>query len=270
MRCLLIISLFSCETEIDLELNDNISKLVVVGEITDQNTPPRVTLSQTAAYSSNQPTPKISGAVVKIIDDFGEIISLPESREKGIYIADDSIQGKIGRSYILQIELPSGKIYTSFPEKLNPVAPIDSLAAEFLTDVPEEDAWFVTVYFNDPPVSIDYYRWKIFINGTFMDRAEDLYSTGFESVLNGEPIDLSFLEFPLEEGDQATVQQLSLTEEAQQFLFEVEVQTKATGGPFDAPVAPIIGNIRNKDDPNDFALGYFFASSVTSESITIK
>ncbi len=262
----------ACETTIDLELTDNVSKLVVVGEITDQSEP-HVTISRTAAYSDDQLTPRVSEANVIIEDDLGEIIILTESEKPGFYLAPEGVRGVIGRSYTLSVVLPNGSIYKSFSEELLPVAEIDSLTSEFRTDLGDDDdeqGWFVTLYFTDPPGGDEYYRWKFSINGEQKNRAEDIYSADFDSILDGEPIDLTFFEFALNENDTVVVEQLSLTKEAQKFLLEVEIQTKTTGGPLDPPVAPIIGNIRNQADVNDFALGYFSASSVVSQSIIIN
>lgn len=263
-----LIVMFSCETTVDIEINDYVEKLVVVGEITDQ-APPQITLSRTAPYNANGPTPKITGAQVTIKNDLGEIIVLQESQEEGHYSAAAEVRGVSGRSYTLHIELSDGSIYESFSELLNPVPDIDSLSAEFIViELQDYEGWDVTLYFENPSVEARSYRWKVFINGTF--QSEDLFFGRVKGAPKGEPIDVTISSSEFDQGDSIRVQQLSLTKEAEQFLLELNIQANTIGGPFDPPEAPIIGNIRNKDDPNDYALGYFSASSTVSKSIVIK
>jgi len=265
-----LVVMSSCETTVDIEISDYVEKLVVVGEITEQ-APPQITLSRTVPYNANGAIPKITDAQVTINNDLGEIIVLQWSQDEGHYSAPAEIRGVSGRSYTLHIELPDGSSYESFSELLNPVPDIDSLSAEFrINELEDYEAWYVTSYFENPSFEASYYRWKVFVNDRLLGRSEDLAFGGIEGVLKGEPIGVEVFSAQLDQGDSIGIQQLSLTKEALQFLGELAIQANTIGGPFDPPAAPIVGNIRNKDDPNDYALGYFFASSIVNKSIVIK
>ena len=59
------------------------------------------------------------------------------------------------------------------------------------------------------------------------------------------------------------ISQTSLTREAYQFWQRYNEQLTRTGSILDPLPASIRGNVYNETDPDDFALGYFFASSIT-------
>ncbi|MES1214744.1 MAG: DUF4249 family protein, partial [Bacteroidota bacterium] len=63
--------------------------------------------------------------------------------------------------------------------------------------------------------------------------------------------------------------QVSLTREAYQFWERYNDQTTRTGSILDPLPASIKGNVFNEADPDDFALGYFSASSVTHKRAEI-
>jgi len=74
---------------------------------------------------------------------------------------------------------------------------------------------------------------------------------------------IPFNEFYFDQGFYAEVEQESLTREAFQYLSLIEGQANNVGGLFDTAPSLILGNIVNVDQPDDVALGYFRASSVT-------
>lgn len=66
------------------------------------------------------------------------------------------------------------------------------------------------------------------------------------------------------------LQQLSLTEEAHDYLNLLKIQKNSGNSLFDPPPFEINGNLRNVDDPNEKVLGYFFASDQDTKSIKIN
>jgi len=125
---LVIFSAFSCQEEIDLNLKDEkFSRLVVDGSFTNEFQRQTVYLSKTANYSANEPSPKVSGAIVSISDGI-KIFNLSETAP-GVY-QTDSMTGEVGKTYNLTIDY-NGKTYNA-ESKMNPVTKIDSIRLIYL------------------------------------------------------------------------------------------------------------------------------------------
>lgn len=126
-QLILIFALFfiasSCVEEYWPELNANSEQLLVIdGKITNSPGPYQIKLSTSTTINDAVFIP-LSLAKVIIIDNQGNQEYLQE-KNPGIYETHpDGIQGIIGRSYKLRVELNSGKIYeTALEEMKDPVA----------------------------------------------------------------------------------------------------------------------------------------------------
>lgn len=63
----------------------------------------------------------------------------------------------------------------------------------------------------------------------------------------------------------ANVRQLSLNRETYRYWEKIKIVTNNQGSLFDTPPAPVLGNFRNVNDPEDLVLGYF---EVAKETVT--
>lgn len=122
----LVLGLFflstSCVEEYWPELDEGVEQFLIVdGKISNFSGPYTVKLSYTSSLADTTFIPSTS-ATVTIIDDQGNKEILSET-EAGVYKTDPAgIQGIVGRSYKVSIELNDGKIYKStFEELLKPV-----------------------------------------------------------------------------------------------------------------------------------------------------
>ena len=267
----LLVVATACEDAVTITIENHTPQLVVEGWLTDQPGVHEVKLSSTLPYNQADTPPPVTGASVTLLGNDGTLLAYTEAAP-GQYLTPANFHGTVGTTYTLAVTLANGTAYTSLPETLLPVVPIDSIYTVVDDDVAEgeEAALYVAIDFTDPEGEDNYYRWKVYINGEFQDGADGIYAGSIEDEGDGEVIEeFTFAEFPLQPGDVVVVEQLSLTEAAQQFFFEVETQTKATGGPFDAPEAPIIGNIRLANNPQQYALGYFGVSAYTARTTVI-
>ena len=264
---LLILILFSaCEDVIIVEAPESAARLVVEGWVYDDRDAQTVLLTSSAPYFDTQsPSPETS-AQVSVTTQNGEVFAYTETTP-GLYQAD--FRGSPGERYTLTIETSDGQRYQSTPQLLSPVAPLDSVYAVFKESPEVEDEGYYPVWdFTDPEGSEDFYRWKFYINDTLQNLAQDILTFSDEFIDGDEINGAEFiLERPLEEGDILTVEQLSINEEAQDFLNRIQQLTSGVGGLFDTPPDPVRGNITNTTDEENYALGFFGASSVVQESV---
>lgn len=138
----LIIFLFStsCVDEYwpDLEINTD-QLLVIDGKITNLPGPYTIKLSTSSSIFNESTQLPLSNAKVIILDNHGLSEVLTEV-EIGVYKTSiGGIQGTIGNSYKIRIEISNDNIYESeFTEMQDPVA-IESLSLEESTRITEDD-----------------------------------------------------------------------------------------------------------------------------------
>jgi hypothetical protein len=216
----------------------------------------------------------------------------PSYYEKGVYrTSDPKFIGKVGRAYTLRIDLKEGKTYISKPEKLVACPRIDSLYGiyEDIINTSLPDGYRIYLNTKDPADTQNYYRWsaygysrvgKMSPEGGFLPNTcggvfpsnfcwvpffqtqinilSDVYLNG--NLIRNKPVFFSpvyavgkhFIE----------VAQYSISRDAYQFWKLYDEQATRTGTVFDPLPAPIHGNIVNKNDPSDYALGYFEVAGV--------
>ncbi|MES2731280.1 MAG: DUF4249 domain-containing protein [Bacteroidota bacterium] len=273
LSMLLLCLVVGCQKVIDLDLRRVQKRLVVNGTITDSPGPYTISLSHTTTYSFKDSSDFISGvtgAKVWMEDNLGNTENLPEW-QPGLYRTDSTghFQGVAGRSYALHIITPEGKHYASLPELLQPVATIDSIYYKYNATEGAKGQYTVSIDMLDPPGKGNYYRWNFFINGTYLIEIHVDSDNFFDgSPLKGkvvggwsQPQDSMLVE----------VQQMSLSKDAYDFWRLVDVQYRQqSNAPYDTPPAPILGNVYNLNDPNDYALGYFGASGMTHKKIWLR
>ena len=76
--------------------------------------------------------------------------------------------------------------------------------------------------------------------------------------------------YSLKSPSSLTVKQLGLTENAFNYYFTLFDQAAKTGALIDTPPIPVRGNIRNVTNPDNYALGYFFACEVATGTLIIE
>ena len=260
---LLLLVPLGCTNPLDDPLPVSKPKMVVQGWITDQPESHQVVLSTTAPFDSNQPTPKVTGASVMIINDNGTSYPLFESSKPGHYFTADTVRGVVGGSYTLKIVTTEGLQYQSLVEPLLAVPTIQSYSC-----FPDENQQgiignTVLISFTDFADQPNFYRWRIYINGALQNKPENM-ALGVDDFVDGNSlqVDLGFYEST--SLDVFTIEQLSLTEKGFEYLEQLTIQTLSLGTVFSPAPAPVPGNLFNVDDPNEQVLGYFGASSLTS------
>ncbi len=256
--------------EIDAPLTE--ARLVVDGWIYDDRDIQTVVLTNSTAYFEDSPQPPETNATVTVTNASG--ISFPYTEvEPGTYEAD--FRGEVGDTYTMTIETTDGARYVSDPQFLLPVPSLDAVYALLVEspEVEEEDEGLYPAWdFVDPQGIDNFYRWKFYVNGIFLNEPNNLLVFSDEFV-DGEELDSAYSTSgvdPLVSGDSLVIEQLSLTEEARDFFVRVRQITVDVGGLFDTPPDPVRGNFINVMDDENYALGFFGASSIVRSSTKVE
>jgi Domain of unknown function (DUF4249) len=290
--------ILGCVTNFDPNINENDTKLVIDGLITNQAGPYKVVLQYSYPYTNKTGVRTIAGATVEISDDKGTKETLIE-RGQGLY-ETVNIRGVIGRKYKLNIKTPDGKKYESIPELLKPVSEFGTLYTEFQeTRSPAMRGQFnMFIDVKDPDSPDDFYRWK-WTHYEDITHCLVVVSTGAngeqirtrnkccgecwkiepcngcimlanDRLTNGKTITripLGKIPYTDISGYFIAFEQYSLTAEAYQFWKGVDSQINNSGGIFDLPPATVAGNISCISQPEEQVLGFFGASSVVRKSV---
>lgn len=246
-----LIAFSSCEKVINVDLKNEVPRLVIEGMIDDAGNPAKVIISKTAVFSAGSNYPKVSGAVVEITDNLGNVYPLSEA-SAGIY-SNSSLTGVIGRTYKLSVKL-DGKIYTA-SSTIPRSAALDSLMVDNNAIGNEAQKW-IGVIFKDPVGFGDNVQVVQTINGK-ADRlthvAYDLYADG-----GSTPFFITTGKIKLKAGD-VVKQELRFIDE-NVFRYLLGIQNLADG--FTIPENPnsnISGNV----------MGFFSAHTSQIKTITI-
>jgi hypothetical protein len=262
------------------ELANNSNRLVVEGRFTNEAQVHTIYLSRTLSYTTPTPDgkgyPLETGATVTVTDDQGNSIAFNE-QTPGVYSTASTAKGEVGRTYTLNITTSEGKKYSSEPEVMKAVPPINEIKVRYEDRVDpfentSERIAIINIQFDDLPDSYDYYmwHWKTSQNDQFGVVDSSWYwSYGADRYISvvDESFDLAELTGEDLKGS-VKVYQTSISQKAYDFLQVLSSQESNSLGPFSTPPAPIRGNIINPNDDKDFALGFFTVSSV--HSVTVK
>jgi len=299
----------ACIDALDRETDIAAKLLVVEGNISTGPGPHLVKLSRSAKYGSiiDDSVQPESRATVTFRDETGEVELLEEDRD-GEYYTSTDFSAQVGKTYTLQVTLADGTEYISNPEKILPVAPVESLIAEFVEEptIPgEESVSGIEIYarWNDPEDEQNFYLWQA--NGTYViDTRPDLFREvtqwgSFEAPkdccarcyvteknLNQIAIFKDNLTNGLENFEQVAFvqdngrriserymvafEQRSISKEAFQFFNILQNQLSIDGDIFDPPPAIVRSNMINLSNPDEDVIGFFYVSDVHLDTIYIN
>lgn len=289
--CLLLAAGCIDELEFDVERSGN--QLVVSGRIYDRPGPYELELGITT-NESTLPRP-LRGAEVTIFDGSGNK-EMYEEADNGTYILQgNSITGKRGESY--HIEIKTGdRIYRSIPETIPMAHSRDNVYFEAV-NLQEPTASGRTI--DIPAISIYadtqipelpdplFIRWEVHSVYSFIETEiiHPLAPPPTECYIYGVPDPQRISIFSsTDSGSNEIRNQLlaqkriisheffrrhyfnvvssSITERRFNYWKHVDEMINQSGTIFDAPPATPLGNIYNRDDDTDRALGYFEASAI--------
>jgi hypothetical protein len=186
------------------------------------------------------------------------------------------INGTVGNVYRLEIFTSGGQHYKSDPEEMLATPQIDSFYFE--RDYNDHGTYANTHRFysyidwKDPASEENYYlrKYSYYWDNSWHDNIE------WKWVMSDKYFDgLNMQKYIVSQGYGGTnwyiyLDQYSLTKRAYDFWQIVQEQTTNAENDLTNISAPLIGNIRNVNDPDDYALGYFQVSAKVRVSVYIN
>ena len=147
--------LFGCTEPYLLQTSDFEEAIVIEATITNELKKQEIKVSKTYRLEENGPE-FIENANVSIEDDLGNVYNFIEG--DGVYESENEFQALTGRKYKLTI-VTNGKTYTSSPETLTTINPIENVEVQDLTKNNVRGAEIKVKAF-DPTNTSKYYRYE--------------------------------------------------------------------------------------------------------------
>jgi hypothetical protein len=283
-----------CEEQIFPELESAAPVLVIDAWVTNRDEPQVIKITRSQPYFETILPTGVSGAVVSISDNQGNVFTFTESATQGEYVwtpVGNVGFGSIGNSYELTVTI-NGETFLA-NARMNDVPPVDSITfnkqagTQFFDDLYLAEFWGTDLL----PVG-DAYWIKTYKNGQLLNKPSDIslaYDAAFSrgADYSGEkfitPIRTSINPFdedtdgsilsPYSVGDSLYVEINSLSQEAFDFLTEVQLQTDRPGGfgeLFSTPIANVPTNLRNGNANGSKVVGFFNVAAVAGNGRRFK
>ncbi len=295
-----LVLIIGCIDEIDLDgTGGGGNKMVVQGQLIKSSpSSVRIRVSRTAEFSGRSLPTAVSGAVVILWDNAGNELQVPEV-EPGIYemeINDDNSDMSVetGGNYMIEVVTSEGSQYQSSMEPLKPVPQADSVSIvivereELDLNDQRQLKQYLQFFLHTSLVANESserasLRWtfeSIYrVDETFVPGPGPGPQTCFVSrglnfdkvvVFNGNEVNSDRLDnfylvedelgFKFALGYLLEINQHSLSKGAYEYWDQVSQSVGLSGGLFEATPGRIVGNMSNKNDPNEDVFGYFYAS----------
>ncbi|MFD0835710.1 DUF4249 domain-containing protein [Mariniflexile aquimaris] len=255
------LSVFNCEEVVELNLKTSEQKLVIdasLGWIKNTNGKTQfIKLSLTAPYYDTS-VPPATGAVVKVTDTKNNTFEFIEEENTGIYRNFNFIP-EINGVYTLTI-LYNNEIYTG-TETLMPVVPIEYVEQKNDAGFSGEDTE-IKAYYTDPANTKNYYLFE-YVNTNANELNIDVYDDEFT---DGNRI-FAFQSYEdLKSGDELIIKNHGISKQHFEYMSILLQQNddNNSGDPFQTQPTTIRGNCINQTNPDNFPLGYFRVSEVST------
>ena len=281
---LFLSSFLSCEDIITPNLPTNDPILVVDAWVNNLNQPQKIFLSTTQDYLDSTSSPSVTGAVVKVSDDLGNVYEFVESDDGEYVWQPDSIYknlGEVGTSYLLSIAHGGEEFIAQ--SAMNRTSTIDSV--NFVRGQFPEGSYYAEFWSREESGIGDAYWIKSYKNGIYQNGLGDIITcidAGASSegaVIDGIPFippvrrgitrfetddDGNFIS-PFDKGDSLYVEIHSVSFEAFDFLNKTAIQINRPGGfseLFAVSLSNVPTNISAVNNQNFPVVGFFNVSSV--------
>jgi hypothetical protein len=163
---MMFLILGACIEPYKIDMEEGVQLLTVEGIVTTEKGPQQIKLTRSDTYGSvfQGLVRPVRRATVAIRSNEGEVVFLPETGQ-GIYTASPDFKVEVGKTYTLLIELQTGERYTSLPELVRPVTPLDSVSFRSVS-IPTSNRMQdrvgaqIKAHFRDPESQRNYYYWR--------------------------------------------------------------------------------------------------------------
>ena len=238
----------SCEKVIDVPLNEADRRVVVEGALYDIPFESSVKISKTGSVYDDAGFEKVSGAVVTVTDDLGNVSIFAEDPTQPGFYTDINFIAQPNRTYSLSID-SGGEIYTAESTTSSPVQ-FDTLYYQEQTgrfgQMPGDTNYFTFYSFTDNGNEANYYRAVPFKNGV-----PGQQYLNDDKLNSGEGFTQPFFADQFGPKDTLTAYLISMDEFVYRYFFSLDANQD--GGQFAPTPANPVSNL------NGDAIGYFGA-----------
>jgi hypothetical protein len=261
-----MIFFLSCEDVIEIKLDTVSPKLVIDAAITWQKgtdgTSQKIILSTTTDFYSNV-IPKISGATVSIKSSNNLNYIFTEIPNTGEYQCT-TFKPILNENYTLTV-VYKNETYTA-NETMQSVTPISKIDQKNTSGFSGKE-YEIVVFFDDPIVK-NFYMVKFV---TDMKKVP-IYSISKDQFTNGNEKSWQYSDEDLKAGSKIAINHYGISEQYYNYMNKLISISSSSGGgsPFQTPPATVRGNIVNKSNMENYALGYFSLSEVDVQDYTVK
>ena len=251
----------SCEDVVDIPLNTAEPKLVIQANVfllEDSTSLATVKLTTTAPFFNNQ-VPIVTNATVLITDDNGTIFPFTYTSD-GIY--EGALAPEFDTNYTLEVNY-EGETYTA-SEQLVASSSLEYVEQNNNGGFTGEDIE-LKVFFDDEGGVRNYYFFEgLSSRGNIFDVYDDEFFDG------NQIFGFYFVE-DTAPGDEILFNLYGVDEQFYNFMLVLLQQsTDQSDGPFETQPATVRGNIINETNFDNFPLGYFRISEVSTLSYTVQ
>lgn len=261
---LILISFFSCEDVIDVDVPTSEPRLVIDASINwikgTTGNEQSIKLTLTAPFFDEE-VPPANNAQVYITDENSNIFNFIEDGNSGIYL-NSSFIPIINTEYRLTI-VYKNETYTG-TETLLAVPDIEFVEQNLEGGITGEETE-IKAFFTDPINEENYYFFE-FIPNIPVIKTLDTFKDEF---VNGNLIFGFYVEEDLNPGDSVTIRNHGVSERFYEFMYVLLQQTGDSGGPFETQPATVRGNCMNITNSSNYPLGYFRLSEVSEVIYTV-
>jgi hypothetical protein len=242
---------FSCQREIDINLNESNPKYVIEGNISDQTGPYEVKITKTVNFDDSNNYPPVSEALVIIGEDTGITDTLTEI-QLGRYVTNHII-GISGRTYHLTVKIgqETFSAISTMPQLVN----FDSLTQENINGNSGRDIRLVVPKYTDPAGIANYYLFWVTKNDSLQHNIFVRNDAGADGRVAVQPLGVR-----ANAGDTISVEMQCINRQNYDYFFGLaEIARQSSATPTN-PVSNITGG----------ALGYFNAHTTQTKRIIIQ
>ncbi|PWK19470.1 DUF4249 domain-containing protein [Xanthomarina spongicola] len=261
---LILISFFSCEDVIDVDVPTSEPRLVIDASINwikgTTGNEQSIKLTLTAPFFDEE-VPPANNAQVYITDENSNIFNFIEDGNSGIYL-NSSFIPIINTEYLLTI-VYKNETYTG-TETLLAVPDIEFVEQNLEGGITGEETE-IKAFFTDPINEENYYFFE-FIPNIPVIKTLDTFKDEF---VNGNLIFGFYVEEDLNPGDSVTIRNHGVSKRFYEFMYVLLQQTGDSGGPFETQPATVRGNCMNITNSSNYPLGYFRLSEVSEVIYTV-
>jgi len=294
--------LLSCIEIIDFEIGETDAELIIYGQINNsQAYDQRIRVSRTT--NSNRPPINVESAAVTVLDENDNIFQYRFDEATGYYLPMVPFIGSPGVAYQLRVSVDN-RVYVSNFQRMPLRTAIDSTYYEFerretiSASGVDFQQWFVRILTDTEIISGPEPLYiKRDVLQTYLQQEMSLPQNVFPFyapgncwisdlwigtnilLFDGNLVSATTVpgqlvsEVPLDNSFRALrgfgVVQSSFSREALAYWTKVDEVSNRTGSLFEVPPAPIPGNIRNEEDQEEMALGFFEVAKVDTSGTVI-